>query len=423
MDWTIKIRLPSGDRPPIDDSPFKYTNSAGIFTHFSGEGYYAWDWYNNEYQPMQTFEDEYYLLYFDDSVEPSPPEWSLNQFLPDSGNVAFRSDWDKDAVWFMLMAENGTARKTVHDHVDGTSFQMYAFGEYLAIDTGYYKPSGLDNALTSGGESHNLVLVDGKGPPEKGYLTNFGDVDSFIRETFDGENFAFARVETSFRGIEVNRLALFVRKRYVVIGDILYSSENHSYTFRLHGNAGYTSGGDYYDTADGGVWEREKAGLQFIITGTGNDLSLSHPPYSEGMPPYVHLFDHDGTAREHQVLDATIEGKDKAFLSILYPYGVSSEIKQLSLNEKISSDNFTALEYSLPDGSIDTAVININYPSPATVNFSDGTIIETDALFVFVGDTQKDPQVFIFKGNFIKLNNQNITLQNDPSSNVKYNLP
>ena len=42
----------------------------------------------------------------------------------------------------------------LHDHVDGTSFSLAAFGEYLLIDTGYYKPNSLTNSRTADADAH-----------------------------------------------------------------------------------------------------------------------------------------------------------------------------------------------------------------------------------------------------------------------------
>ncbi len=165
----------------------------------------------------------HHLLYVDDAVASEAPRF-LTRFFPDTGHAVFRSDWGDDARWLLLLAEHGSARKAIHDHVDGTSFSLAAYGEYLLIDAGYYKPDSLDNAKTSQSPSHNVVLIDGRSAPDKGLFNDFGDADAFLRNTHDGDAVDYAEAHQDYQDTHVERSVAFIDGRYFVVGDRLSTS-------------------------------------------------------------------------------------------------------------------------------------------------------------------------------------------------------
>jgi len=410
IDWTVKIRLPSGDRPPIEDAYFNPTRVTGILSGVLNDPVYAWDWIENEKSPYSTSKDIYYLVNYDDSVIPQEPDWTPTQFMALSGDAVFRSGWDKDAVWFMLRCENGPVHMTVHDHVDDTAFQLYAFGEYLAIDTGYYKPNELDNSQTAHAWNHNLVLIDGKGPPDKGLLTNFGDTDCFLENTYDGDVFDYAEARTSYENTGVIRSALFVRNRYAVVSDFLDASATHEYKFRVHGYGGYDSGGTYTDHALGGRWERQKAGFDLFVTTTAGTPIFTKPAYEKNTSPNVHRFENDRNVRDHVVLDAVKNGEDVSFLAVLYPYRVGSamqtempaDVQELSL-----PDGEAALVITNPDNKRDVIIAN-RTGAGVSITLPDATVIETDAVFAFAGIDDTPRSAFLVRGSYLKINGETL---------------
>ncbi len=411
LDWTIKLRLPSGDRPPLGDGYFNTTSVMSALSGILKSSVYAWDNEENSNNPFSTFDDMYFLVYFDGTLPQNEPDWSPTQFLPQSGDAVFRSDWGPDALWFMLKCENGPVRMTVHDHVDDTSFQLYAYGEYLAIDTGYYKPNELDNSVTSHFENHNVLLIDNSGQPDKGLLTNFGDTDCFLENTYDGDTFDYAEARTNYQNTDVVRSVLSVKNRYVVVSDFLDASSSHEYRFRVHGYAGYDSGGTYTDISLGGKWERPLAGFDLFITTTAGLPSFEKPPYQKNLSPNVHLFENDRRVRDHTVLDAVVSGTDVSFLSVLYPYRVNTVIPsemQATVNSVPAPTDTAMLEINSPDGGRDICIAN-RTGSVITITLTDGTQIETDAIFTFVGLT--DNKGFISRGSYLKVNGNTLPLE------------
>lgn len=413
LDWTIKLRLPSGDRPPVEDGLFNPISVISVLSGIYKRGDYVWDVKENEKNQYSTFDDVYFMVYYDDEIVPVPPEWTPTQFMTSAGDAVFRSDWGNDAIWFMLKCENGPVHMTVHDHVDGTSFQLHAFGEYLAIDTGYYKPNPLDNSVTSHAWNHSMVLVDGEGPPDKGLLTNFGDTDCFLENTYDGENFDYIEARTNYQNTDIIRSVLFVRNRYIVVSDYLNSSSTHEYKFRVHGYGGYDSAGTYSDLPLGGRWERTESGFDLFVTSTSGTPTFTHPAYAKNTSPNVHRFENDRQVRDHIVLDAVTTGDSLSYIAVLYPYrtnALKSSDMPVTVNQIASSPGSAVLELISPDGKRDIIIANRTGKS-ITVMLEDGNTIETDARFAFAGLSDTPQKGFVVRGTYLKVNGQLLTLQ------------
>jgi len=119
------------------------------------------------------------LLWYDETLAPAPPS-NLPTFwhCDDIGWVTSRSSWDVDAVVAGFKAgpmhghkaqkyydaHPGDTREIGggHGHPDVNSFQVYAYGKWLAIDPGYERPKWTRN--------HNTVLVNGKGQLGEGQI-------------------------------------------------------------------------------------------------------------------------------------------------------------------------------------------------------------------------------------------------------------
>lgn len=388
VDWSIGLRLPDGLRPPLGDAYFNPLNGAALMQPFTGEGHYRWDWETNVPRPFEMGHGAdlapYHLAWLDDSVPLSEPPW-LNRFLPDAGNAVFRSDWGPDAVWGLLLAEHGAARMTLHDHVDGTSFTLAAYGEYLLVDPGYYKPNDLDNAVTAHAPSHNVILVDGRGAPNKGLLTDFGDADAFLEHGLDTPELAYAEARQSYEGVDITRGVAFVDGRYFAIADRLQSavSAQRTYTWRMGGNAGYTAGGSFALTSHGARWERDLAGVDVFVAATTGALAYEEPAHRPDSAPHVDRFALDREVRDHAVLDAVNAEGVPGFLAVLAPYAVGAagdrvplEITPLDLGPGVAAWEVRGADFA-----------DLHALGPgveATWTLPDGTEVATDGAYVMV---------------------------------------
>jgi hypothetical protein len=329
-DWSLSQRLPTGHRPPRADSYLVSVNGIALLTHWGAPSYLAWDFVDNADAPFEMGKGmdlvPYHLLYADLPETREPPTWT-SRFFVDGGEANFRSGWDEDARWLMLAAEHGAARKTLHDHVDGTSFQVAAYGDYLLVDTGYYKPVELDNAKTAHAPSHNVLLIDGQGAPDKGLLNNFGDTDAWLEGIVEEDAIEWADARMEFEQAELVRGVGMARGRYFVVADRLSTqvAEPREHRWRLHLNAGFDAGGDWWLDDEGPGLERDSGGLRVYLGSTDATPAFEEPPYTPLTAPHVHLFDGDREARDHAVVDGVVSGIAPGFLAVVAPFKVGAE--------------------------------------------------------------------------------------------------
>mgnify|MGYP002630585818 CR=1 FL=1 len=320
--WSVALRLPWGPRPPLGDARFDSANGGPVLQHWAPDIPANFDWLSNLEDPLKTTGGmelgPYHLAYMDAGASAEEPDWTT-RFMPSAGNAVFRSGWGEDALWLLLVAENGDARKTLHDHVDGGSVTLAAYGEYLLMDSGYYKPNELDNAVTAQGDAHNLILVDGQGPPNKGLLQNFGDTDAYLENTLESKDLDYAEARIAYEDVDFVRSVLMVRDRWFAVVDRLESSgPQRDFAWRLNGYAGTEqTGGSFTLTEDGAAWEKTRAGVRAYVASPDGALTFAAPPREDFARPYVHELDEVG---HHTVLDASISATSPDFLTVLAPW-------------------------------------------------------------------------------------------------------
>ena len=327
MEWSMAIRLPWGSRPPKGDAYFNSPPGQGLVAAFGGPRTLVWDWLDNRDEPYETSHGQdlmpHHLAYIDVDGTEAPPEWT-SRFMPDAGDMIYRSSWEHDAVWGLLIGEHGAARKTLHDHVDGTSFSVAAYGEYLLVDPGYYKPTDTDNARTAHSPSHNLVLIDGIAAPNKGLLTDFGDADAFLENHLEVEGLVYAEAHQEYQGSRVERSVVMVDGRWFLMADRITTTgaAEREHAWRMGGYAGYEAGGAFTLRDDGARWERDLAGVDVWVSATGGDVVVSEPPKEDWQAPHVHEFEHDRQERHHTPIDGVVQGIAPDFLGVVVPYRV-----------------------------------------------------------------------------------------------------
>ncbi len=325
-DWWVTLQLPWGDRPPYEDGRFGSLNGGGLLTSYGGEGHLTWSWATSRdraYDLGSSLDTTvWHLGWLDDSVVQVEPPWTT-RFMSDAGVAVFRSDWSHDAVWGLLIAEHGSVRKTLHDHVDSLSFTLAAYGEYLLLDPGYYKPNELDNAYTSGPEAHNVILIDGAGAPAKGLLADFGDTDAWLEHTYDGNGLDYAEARQVYQDTELVRSVAFVDDAWFLIADRLTTerTDAREHRWRMGGHAGREAGGVFDLSEEAATWERANAGVVVSLASTAEGLVLTQPPFVSQDAPYVDELggESDGSTH-HEVMDGVVDAVAPGFLAVAMPY-------------------------------------------------------------------------------------------------------
>jgi hypothetical protein len=322
MDWSMALRMGDGGRLSIADGGRHSPNGLALMAGYAeGKEHLVWDWMTNQRDELKTTGGMHltihHLAHLPHPLTASEPSW-LNRFMPDSGYAVFRSGWDPQARLGVLMAEHGPARLTLHDHVDGMHFMLEAFGEYLVIDTGYYKPNELNNARTANAPAHNVILIDGQGAPTKGLLNDWGGADAYLENTHDGQRLAYAEARQRYQNTNFVRSMAFVGGRYFVIADRLTSdaAEAREHRWRVHAGVGRDYPGQSSFEGNRATLTATHARLEIALASPSGDVVFQAPPFVEDQAPYVHSINGHG---HHDVLDGVISARQPSFLGVLLP--------------------------------------------------------------------------------------------------------
>ncbi|MCZ7583780.1 MAG: heparinase II/III-family protein [Deltaproteobacteria bacterium] len=324
-DWYLKIRLPNGGMAPYDDS-----NLSGFFNGLlvgpTQDPFYAWDWLTCETDLLfarwtNGLEVEA-IAFFDDSVTPAAPdaEFGKSFYLPDSGIAVFRSGWEPEDTWAMMIAEGGPPRTHApgHDHADNLSVSFYARGEYLLIDPGYIKWDERDKVRF--GHHHNVPTVDGYGPPAPLPLVPLGGADAFFLDGQTQGPIPFAYAESDWRDAHFERVMFFPEEDYLVVLDVMTSETPRTFGVLWHGLAGGETGDPFGLLADGAYWEPGDAGVEVHVAWSGEGLDVEETTSSHGFAY--------GEDVLHSVLDAHAQepATEAVFLSVILPYVPDDEV-------------------------------------------------------------------------------------------------
>ena len=312
-EWSLNLRMPNGRRPNVDDGHLDDFYGHYLASIAENGGEFRWDWENNSSGLyVRQFSEPDAIALYDDSVEPTKPSRQPTVFMPSGGDAVFRSDWTESATYLLLRGEHGRPRSSglSHEHPDETSFLLYAAGEMLALDAGYINFE--NHGKVNRGANHNLVLVDGQGPPlftAQGQAIGGGN-DAFIRDSFVSDNGDYAEVHAAYSGVDFIRRMLFVDRQYFLLADALSSDKERAYEWRLHGNGGGTSGGTYVRDQNLARWVRDRGELMAFLPAR---LDRTFDEVDT-----LHSFD-AGQELTHTALRVQQRGADDHYLAVLYP--------------------------------------------------------------------------------------------------------
>ncbi len=407
VDWFLALRMPDGRRPPMEDSGRRRGNGGAILSGFMNRPDLIWDWEHDDYNMSGGYDLRIqHLAYVPDDMPSELPAYK-DRVMYDAGQAVFRSGWEADDLWVLVTAEHGPVRKTVHDHVDAGSFTLSAYGEYLLIDPGYYKPDMSDNARTAQAASHNVLMIEEEPVPPKGLILNFGDADAFLMNESLGKNLSYVEAWQEIEISQTERHYLFVRNRYLVTADriVTTSQDTRHHTWRLHGFSGYEEGGTFEIDAPRATWEMPLAGVDVYLAGTDPGLEMAEPPFNELEAPHVHEIDSD--PHHHGVLDGRIVGVVPGYLAVVAPYRVGAEsgaaddrLVVVAVSADGVTEGFAAWTVTHADGT-DLFILR-DERAPATLVLSTGHSVETDGELVML-TLEGEAVTLLARGSYLRL--------------------
>lgn len=288
---------------------------------------------------------------------------------------------------------------------------------YLLLDSGYYKPNYLQNAVTAYAPSHNVILIEGGTTPEKGLLTDFGDDDAFLENIVDGEIVEYAEAHQDYRETHVERSAVFVDGRYFILADRLTTDATgpRLHQWRMHGYAGFTSGGTFTVRSDGARWERPLAGVDVFVSSTATPMAVVEPPWVENEAPHVHQFNGSRDVEDHGVIDASVIAEAPWFLSVLAPYrvGATDPLEEpLAVAPVELGDGLLA--WTIQYGTAVDLVLLREPWAAETIPLPGGRVLATDGELVVVRLAGPSPFALLARGTHVTLDGETLaTLSGD----------
>jgi hypothetical protein len=163
-----------------------------------------------------------------------------NRHFADIGWVAFHSALGQPADDIHLSFKSSPYGSFSHSHADQNAFILNAYGENLAINSGYreYHRSLHHQLYTRQTISKNALLIDGRGQDVQN-----SHATGSIRHFVSGPRYAWARgdatpayqlLQPAKRLQQVLRDVVFVDQRYFVLRDAVAANQHLVLTWQLH---------------------------------------------------------------------------------------------------------------------------------------------------------------------------------------------
>lgn len=377
FEWLTKIRMPAGRLPNFDDAPLGNFPTHYLTSAYPDAGLFEWDWQRAGAPATDLCRT---ICWHDDSVTPKPPDVGPCIVLPKAGNAVLRSSSDADAVYLLLLGEHGQPRTAGfgHEHPDNTSFMIEAFGEQLAIDSGYIDFA--NHTLVNKPDSHNLILIDGAGPAllQVGNQPLIVDQDAYLENAIPDGPVPQCSVRTSYAGINIRRTIFMPGHDHFVIVDSIRPAEPappgamHKFSWLLHGNAGVSepdhgTGGSFEMLENSARWTRPSGiTLQAWLTSTAGPPKIQERFDTDGETYRNQLTGHGPTSiLRHRTIEGVIEGDAVTFLSILAP---ARDAEALPSVQDHSTDGNLSFTIQFPgNGRTETVTVEPDPSQPPAV--------------------------------------------------------
>lgn len=160
----------------------------------------------------------------------------LTQYSTGTEISHFRTSWGTDAVYLNYLGSGMSHTCLTHRHADGGHFSIFAYGDYLAVDTGRYNGHP---------DQHSVVLIDGLPKDAEGWhlCLRHGRLRGFLQHEF--LNYIVAEAAHMKDCMWADRHCLFVRlggdECYTIfIDNIKKDTEKHSYLWQLQAHPACT---------------------------------------------------------------------------------------------------------------------------------------------------------------------------------------
>lgn len=248
--WNVNLRLPDGYRPNFDDANLELFYGYYLYENDPSGPVHLWDWVSADRRFAQSDMRINAICVYDHNWLDTPPDWPPTQFFEAAGTAVMRANWSSESPYLLVLGEHDDVRHGGHEHPDAGNFVFYACDTLLALDSGYIsweRHHAVDSAW-----NHNLILVNGEGPPDYPDLfPNLGGVDAYLQRFVNTDFCDFTAVETIYRETDFYREVFFADHEAAFLVDMVDGSTLNDYEWLLHGT------GTFQVDANGGTFHVE----------------------------------------------------------------------------------------------------------------------------------------------------------------------
>lgn len=378
MKWATGLLQPDGNFPAIGDT---YVNMGFPETALLSNPALVYPFAPEEMSKQLLTTVDMRANFLAAHTKPALLQKSGLSIWEEAGSAVYRTFGEHSSWYLHAIAKNGKARTSGagHSQADATSFTLWNNGTTMALDAGYIQYSR--RREVGNAQNHNMILVDGIGPPI-GQPLNAGSADAFFTNSFSIPHISYTEIETTYNDTHINRSIISIADTFVLIADKAQSSAPKQFTFQLHGN-GKIGGTEQTGLADiktinagiEGTWQRDSARLDALIITTGEQGSTADSAAHE------ESYNNAGTHTVARV--RTSKQTSAAFVCLLSPRRRYASYLRAAYSDRMN-DTVSALgyeygndQYIIASIQSDTALHHVRAITPAENGFdalTDGSL-------------------------------------------------
>ena len=333
-DWITALRQPDGRLPAFEDTYMDMGFPELALLGFIGprDPKYAWVHYRPDGRALDAEglaaaldgTADFRVEYICAGARPQPAaDGSALWASPAAGYTVLRGG----GSWLAVIGKHGIARThgsvlgSGHKQANEGAFILHARGVLLAMEPGYPSYEQRDSVLY--GRSHNVLLVDGRGPDNVSLTRALFGSDAQIGDTLSGPGVQSATVRVSYEGARIERTYWMFGDGTVYLRDDARSETEHVFTQQIHGN-GLASAGTFRRSSDGteARWTATPAALHTITESAGGSLSVEAVERRHS-PAYR-------TLASHSAHYMSVRGRAATIFTTLAPEGCGADTAALS---------------------------------------------------------------------------------------------
>lgn len=331
-------------------------------------------------------------LHRDDSLKAKPPtDLPPSRAFYDMGLVAMHTNLENEDETFFLM-RSSPGGSCSHAYADQNAFYLQAFGEPLAIESGFRPYYGAPHhyGWTKLTKAHNSILVNGNGQTFQSRSAQGRITSAVFGESFD---YACGDAAKAYDGklSKFLRHVVFLRPDFFVLIDEVSAPKASRFDWLLHS------------------WEKMDLAENQATISKGDARLLADFAWPESLAlSQTNQFDvppDNGSPNQWHLSASTSLTKEECFVTVLYPYKAGTPLAEI---ERIEAPGARGVEIRRGD-VVDTVIVN-RFSSPLA-----GMRIKSDGHIAALREIAGKPSALLMvDGTYFRVGNDELLRTDSP---------